>query len=207
MIVESRERRSVIVKVCGIVRLDDALAAVEAGASAIGFNFYASSPRYVAPDAAAAIAAAVPAPVWKAGIFVGQSPEEIAGIARRVGLDIAQLYGEAALPGFRVWRARRVDANFSALSIENEAAEAVLLDAAAGHLLGGAGRTFDWSLARGLRKKIVLAGGLDASNVREAIRIARPWGVDASSRLESAPGRKHHQKIRQFVQAALAETF
>ena len=195
-----------MVKVCGITRVEDALASVEAGASAIGFNFYPRSPRYIPPEAAASIAALLPPQVWKAGIFAGEERDAIERVARQVGLDIVQLYGDGSASGFRVWRARCVDAAFSAASIESEPAEAVLLEAASEKLLGGTGRTFDWTLARGLRKKIILAGGLDAGNVREAIRTARPWGVDASSRLESAPGRKDHAKIRQFVQAALAET-
>lgn len=195
-----------IVKVCGITRADDALAAVDAGASAIGFNFYPRSPRYVTPQTAGRIAALLPPSVWKTGIFVGEDADVIEKIVWEVGLDIVQLYGDCSLPRFRVWRARRVDAAFAPESIENEAAEAVLLDTASDKLLGGTGKTFDWTLARGLRKKIILAGGLDASNVREAIRAARPWGVDASSRLESAPGRKDHEKIREFVQAAMAET-
>jgi phosphoribosylanthranilate isomerase len=194
-----------IVKVCGITCAGDALASVEAGASAIGFNFYPPSPRYIAPEAAAAIAALLPPPIWKTGIFVGEETEAIETIARQVGLDIVQLYGDCFAPAFRVWRARRVDAAFTPESIESEAGEAGLVDAGSEKLLGGTGQAFDWTLARGLRKKIVLAGGLDATNVREAIRLARPWGVDASSRLESAPGRKDHEKIRRFVQAALAE--
>lgn len=195
-----------IVKVCGITRVGDALAAAEAGASAIGFNFYAESPRYITPDDAASIAGMLPHSVWKAGIFVDAEAGFVQNVAKLVGLDIVQLYGNCSVEGFRVWRARRVDVDFTADSVEAEAAEAILLDTACGNLRGGTGQTFDWSRARGLRKKIVLAGGLDAGNVREAIRTARPWGVDASSRLESEPGRKDHQKIRQFVQAALAET-
>ena len=194
------------IKICGITRLDDALAAVDAGASAIGFNFHEPSPRYVAPETAAEIAARLPASVWKVGIFVNHSPETIERVAREAGLDVVQLYRDQAVCGFRVWRARAVDAGFSAQSVEGEAAEAVLLDTPSTKVLGGTGEAFDWSVARGIRKKIVIAGGLDASNVREAIRTARPWGVDASSRLESAPGRKDREKVLQFIQAALAES-
>ncbi len=195
-----------MVKVCGITCTDDALASVDAGASAIGFNFYPQSPRYVTVKTAAEIAAVLPSHVWKTGIFVNEPAGTIERVARQVGLDVVQLYGDCTVSGFRIWRARPVDAAFRAESIEDEAAEAVLLETVGGSLPGGTGRTFDWTLARGLRKKIILAGGLDGSNVREAIRTARPWGVDASSRMEYAPGRKDHERIRQFVKAALAET-
>ncbi len=195
-----------MIKICGITLLDDALAAAESGASAIGFNFYRPSPRYVSPEAAAEIAARLPASVWKTGIFVNEPAEAIERIARQVGLDIVQLYGDSCAAGFRVWRARSVDTSFSPESVENEPGEAVLLDTGSTSLLGGTGETFNWSIASGLKKKIILAGGLDASNVRDAIRMARPWGVDAASRLESAPGRKDREKMRQFVKAALAET-
>ncbi|MEO7145165.1 MAG: phosphoribosylanthranilate isomerase [Bryobacteraceae bacterium] len=205
MTVQPIESRSVIVKICGITRAADALAAVEAGATAIGFNFYPASPRYIAPEAAAEIAARLPAHIWKAGIFVDETSDAIERVGRRVPLDIVQLYGAGAGAGFRVWRARRMDADFSPGAIERDTAEAVLLDTLCGSRLGGTGQTFDWSRARGVRKNIVIAGGLDASNVRDAIRTARPWGVDASSRLEVSPGVKDREKIRQFVAAALAE--
>lgn len=193
-----------IVKICGITNLEDALAAVEGGAAALGFNFWPRSPRYIEPERAAAIAAALPPHVWKAGVFVDQP--EAASIAREAGLDIVQLHG-AETPDvypadFRVWKAARVEPGFDLAQWQDCPAEALLLDGPAGALYGGSGATFDWRLARG-GKRIVLAGGLDASNVRAAIAEARPWGVDACSRLESAPGRKDRRKLATFLQAAL----
>ena len=191
-----------MVKICGITNCEDALAAVEAGASALGFNFYRDSPRYISPIGASMIAAKIPSTVWKVGIFVNETPETIARIALDAGLDVAQLYGTSEARGIRVWRAIR--ANESLLSHVNiETAEAVLVDTPSDDLHGGTGATFDWSRAKGLPKHIIIAGGLDASNVRRAIEQAQPWGVDACSRLEKSPGLKDHDKLRQFVKAAL----
>jgi phosphoribosylanthranilate isomerase len=191
-----------MVKICGITNREDALAAVEAGASAIGFNFYRESPRYISPTGASMIAAKLPANVWKVGIFVNETPETIAKIALDAALDVAQLYGTSEARGIRVWRA--IQANESLLShVNDETAEAVLLDTPSDDLHGGTGTSFDWSRAKGLPKHIIIAGGLDATNVRRAIEEAQPWGVDACSRLEKSPGLKDHDKVREFVKAAL----
>jgi phosphoribosylanthranilate isomerase len=192
-----------MVKICGITSLDDARVAAGAGASAVGFNFYARSPRYIAPESAHAIAAGLPPSLLKVGVFVDESPARVSDVAAAVPLDVVQLHGDTPALRLRVWRARRVDSSFSPQSLDDPAAEAFLLDAPAQGLHGGTGRSFDWNVARGLDKRIILAGGLDASNVRAAIEIARPWGVDACSRLESAPGRKDPRKVREFVRAAL----
>ncbi len=112
---------------------------------------------------------------------------------RAANLDIAQIYGGAVPDGFRVWRAFRI-AEKTQIQFASSG-EAVFFDSAR------SGVPFDWRIARGAAKRVIIAGGLNASNVREAIRIAEPWGVDASSSLESAPGIKDHQKIRQFVRA------
>jgi phosphoribosylanthranilate isomerase len=191
-----------MVKICGITIREDALVAAEAGASAIGFNFYRESPRYISPTGACMIAAKLPAEVWKVGIFVNETPETIARIARDAALDVAQLYGTSEARGIRIWRA--IKANESLLAhINDETAEAILVDTPSEDLHGGTGTSFDWSRAKGLPKHIIIAGGLDASNVRRAIEQAQPWGVDACSRLEKSPGRKDHEKVREFVKAAL----
>jgi phosphoribosylanthranilate isomerase len=181
----------VMVKICGITRRQDAEAAVAAGASAIGFVFYPKSPRYVTPDAAKELGVGLD--IWKVGVFQDESPSVIEETMRAANLDIAQIYN-CDLPKLpRVWRAIRVG---PASRPANESVEAVLLDGPAN------GITFDWKQARGFTDKLILAGGLNASNVAEAIRVAQPWGVDASSGLESAPGVKDHDKVRQFVKAA-----
>ena len=198
-----------MVKICGITNRDDALAAIDGGAAALGFNFYPASPRYIAPERAAAIAATLPPGVWKVGVFVDERPEIVLRTARQVGLDIAQLHGrespEQYPQGIRVWKAiRMVGQGFNLPTAGS--AEAVLLDGPA------SGQSFDWARLRrpgrppqatGL-PHLILAGGLDAGNVREAIEQVHPWGVDACSRIESSPGRKDRFKMAAFLKAALA---
>ena len=179
-----------MVKVCGITRREDAEAAVAAGAAAIGFVFYPKSPRYVTPAVAKELGAGLD--VWKVGVFQDESTSVIEETMRAADLDIAQIYN-CDLPKIpRVWRAFRPDST----ARPGELVEAILLDGPAN------GVTFDWKQSRGLSGKVILAGGLNASNVAEAIQIAKPWGVDASSGLESAPGIKDHDKVRQFIKAA-----
>jgi phosphoribosylanthranilate isomerase len=194
-----------ILKVCGITNQEDASAAIDAGATAIGFNFYGPSPRYIAPEAAGEIATA--AGMLRVGVFVNETRARMEEIARLAGLDVAQLHGDetaADYPEMAVWKAVRVDGDFDLARYENSAAEALLLDGPAGSLYGGAGKSFDWGLVHASSRKIVLAGGLDASNVATAIELVRPWGVDACSRIESAPGRKDRKKMTEFLQAAMA---
>jgi phosphoribosylanthranilate isomerase len=193
-----------IVKVCGITHEADARAAVAAGANALGYNFWPRSPRFITPDDAARFAPGV-AGALRVGVFVDSPPGEIARVAQRAALDVVQLHGSAAAPaGIRYWRAAPVRDDFDPASLHDAGAEAYLLDAPSGALHGGTGRTFDWSRVRGAGVRVVLAGGLDGSNVAGAIAAARPWGVDACSRLESSPGRKDHAKVAAFVAHARA---
>jgi phosphoribosylanthranilate isomerase len=193
-----------IVKICGITNQPDATAAIEGGATAIGFNFYPRSPRYIAPERAAEIAS--PAGVRRVGVFVDETPARIERIARTASLDVAQLHGAETAVGFPaslpVWKAVRVSADFDLARFRDCPAEALLLDGPAGELFGGAGEAFDWKLACGAPKPIIVAGGLDASNVALAVALAHPWGVDACSRLESAPGKKDNRKMTDFLRAA-----
>jgi phosphoribosylanthranilate isomerase len=193
-----------IVKICGITNEADARAATEAGATAIGLNFYRRSPRFVTAASARAIAIALPGSMLKVGVFVNTTADDIRAIAEQAALDVVQLHGSAPgdLRGLRVWRAVPVDDRFPESLNGLEDAEAFLVDAPTKDY-GGSGQTFDWSRTVGLSRRIVLAGGLDASNVSQAISTVNPWGVDACSRLESAPGKKDAQKIRRFVAEAL----
>ena len=190
-----------MVKICGITNREDALAAIEAGAAAIGFNFYRDSPRYISPTGAAMIAGKIPSTVWKVGIFVDESAETIAKIALDADLNVAQLHGIAEARGMRLWRACR--ANESLAEHLNDNVEAILIDTPSEELLGGTGKSWDWSRAKGLSQKIIISGGLDAENVGRAIKEAQPWGVDACSRIERSPGLKDHEKMRKFIKAAL----
>jgi phosphoribosylanthranilate isomerase len=197
-----------MVKICGITNRDDAHAAVEAGASALGFNFYRESPRYISPTDASLIAEKVPEGVLKVGVFVDDTPDAIARIALQAGLDVAQLHGEAECSAMRVWRACPIRDSIEFDCLNDPSAEAILLDTASVEFRGGTGLTFRWALAkeaaRSTSKKIIVAGGLDEDNVQIAIAEAQPWGVDACSRLESSPGRKDHLKMKKFIRAALA---
>jgi phosphoribosylanthranilate isomerase len=188
-----------ILKICGITNSEDAAAAVEGGANALGFNFYSGSPRYISPETAAAIPS--PAGVKRVGIFVDETPARVEAIARAVSLDVVQLHGNetpAEYPaGIPVWKAVRVGAGFDPAKLAG-CADAVLLDGPA------SGRTFDWEIARALQLRIILAGGLDASNVAQAVAVVHPWGVDACSRIESVPGKKDHKKMNEFLLAARA---
>ena len=181
-----------IVKVCGITRREDAEAAVEAGADAIGFIFYKPSPRYITPEKARELGADLN--VWKVGIFVDETAADIESVIRSANLDIAQIYGAEFPQATRIWHALRIQP--SRARQQAVPAEALFLDSA------GNGQSFDWSIARGAAEKVIIAGGLDHTNVAEAIRIAKPWGVDASSKLEISPGIKDHEKVRKFVQEA-----
>lgn len=180
-----------MIKICGITRREDALAAVEAGATALGFIFYSKSARYVTPSAAALLGEGLD--TWKVGVFVDESPAAIEAVMRAARLDIAQVYGNSLPENTRVWKAFRPG---DSRGSERTQVEAILLDGPSN------GVSFDWKIARDPDHKVIVAGGLDASNVADAIRIAKPWGVDASSKLESAPGVKDHEKVRAFVKAA-----
>ncbi|MGC9971405.1 MAG: phosphoribosylanthranilate isomerase [Bryobacteraceae bacterium] len=195
-----------IVKICGITNREDALVAVDGGATALGFNFYPPSPRYVTPAQAQSIAGIVPEHVWKVGLFVNERPEAALGIAAQTGMDILQVHGNAEQfpAGIRLWKAVRVGPDFQFAELDAPHAEAFLLDTPSETLHGGTGQTFDWKLARGAPRKVIIAGGLDENNVRQAIEEAMPWGVDACSRLEAMPGRKDHLKLARFLKAALS---
>ena len=195
-----------ILKICGITCQEDADAAIAGGATAIGFNFYQQSPRYISPEGAAAIRTA--AGVRRVGVFVNEARTTVERIARIAALDVAQLHGDETAEEFpaalAVWKAARVKAGFDLAEFEGIRAEALVLDGPAGELYGGAGIVFDWRLAAEAHRRIILAGGLDASNVAMAVQQAHPWGVDACSRIESAPGKKDHRKMNEFLQAAQA---
>jgi phosphoribosylanthranilate isomerase len=194
-----------MIKVCGITNPEDAEAAMAGGATAIGFNFYPRSPRYISPERAGEIRSTG---VRRVGVFVNETPVRIAEIARIAGLDVAQLHGDetpADYPdGLPVWKAARVDQTFDFARYADSPAEALLLDGPAADMYGGSGQAFDWTRAARSAKRIIVAGGLDASNVARAVELAHPWGVDACSRIESSPGKKDLDKMYGFLQAARA---
>jgi phosphoribosylanthranilate isomerase len=192
----------VFVKICGLTNLEDTLAAAEGGATAAGFNFYPKSPRYISPHMLAPWIAEVPAGMWKVGVFVNEPAVRVIEISKALGLDVAQLHGNetaADVPaGMRVWKAARMVQGFDLSGLDAFHAEAILLDGPM------SGIPFDWSMAAARERRIILAGGLDANNVRGAIERVRPWGVDICSRIESAPGKKDHDRMKSFIHTVLS---
>jgi phosphoribosylanthranilate isomerase len=200
-----------LVKVCGITNLEDALAALEAGADMLGFNFYARSPRCVAPADARRVIEQAPEGLTCVGVFVNEpSPEDVLRIARESGVSAAQLHGDEtpefcrALAGLTTIKALRVGKNYSAESASVFETDAILLDAYAPDAFGGTGHTFDWTLARATREavpRLFLAGGLKPDNVAAAIESVAPYAVDVCSGVETSPGRKSFRLMRDFVAA------
>ena len=197
------------VKVCGICRPEDAQRAVDLGASAIGFVFWRGSPRYVEPGRARAVAAALPDRVRAVGVFVDEPAENIIEIARIVRLDAIQLHGSERVDDFagltqHVIKAVAVGDAFDPAVVDAlPETVTVLLDAHDPVRRGGTGRTIDWTVAAAIarRRQTILSGGLNASNVADAIARVRPQMVDGSSGVEAAPGRKDDAKLRDFFSA------
>ena len=187
-----------IIKVCGITTREDGQAALNAGANALGFNFYPKSPRYVSSDAAAEMAGSLRGGFLRVGIFVRPTQEEVSQAS--LFLDVIQVHGDASFSSWLpIWKA----VNPGMIPREKAGVQAWLLDTFT-PAFGGSGQTFDWSLAAAFPFRAIVAGGLDGDNVADAIRVARPWGVDSCSRLESAPGVKDRNKVAAFVSNALA---
>lgn len=197
------------IKICGITRQQDALAAVAAGADAIGFVFYPPSPRYVPPGAAATIARALPPFVTVVGLFVDATEDEVRGVLAAVPLGLLQFHGEETpefcgrfgRPYMKAVRVRH-GTDLLQYAANYRDATALLLDAFRPDVPGGTGETFDWNLipAR-LGRPIVLSGGLTPDNVGAGIERVRPWAVDVSSGVEVAPGVKDAQLIERFAAA------
>ncbi|MGA7379928.1 MAG: phosphoribosylanthranilate isomerase [Terriglobales bacterium] len=211
------------VKICGITNIEDALTAVNAGADALGFVFYEKSPRYVTPEAVRGIVREVPAKIEKVGVFVDETLEQMEHAAETIGLTGVQMHAMHPRP-----EARRSSTSKTAkylvlradlLGDENgfdsftrppgmqTIISAIFLDAGSNSQPGGTGKTFDWQkaalMARTLQQnfRIVVAGGLTPTNVTEAMRILKPWGVDVSSGVEARPGKKDPERVRAFVAA------
>jgi phosphoribosylanthranilate isomerase len=200
------------VKVCGITRVDDALAAARLGASAIGLNFYAKSKRCVTLETAAAISRALPLGVLRIGLFVNASADEINRLDDALQFDLIQLHGDetpefCAQWGERVIRAVRIGTEADLEQIARyPTVRHIMVDAALPGHYGGTGVTADWALAaRAVRiaeQPVILAGGLTPGNVADAIQVVRPQGVDVAGGVESAPGEKSAEKMAAFINAA-----
>lgn len=201
---------SIKVKICGITNPSDVETAVQAGADLIGLVFYEKSPRHVTLDAAARIAGAVPPYVLRVGLFVNAASQLVAEAIVRCGLQMLQFHGDESPEfcrqfGMMTMKAFRVRGPETLEVLGQYPTDAWLLDAHAAGKFGGTGETFDWGLAAQaaqLGRPMFLAGGLTPENVGEAIRTVRPYGVDVSTGVESAPGRKDPEKVRAFIAAA-----
>lgn len=196
------------VKICGITRPEDALAAAQAGADAIGLVFHEASPRFVTPMAAAEIVSDLPPFVSVVGLFVDAPPAFVELVLSQVRLDCLQFHGQETpadcerfpLPYIKVAKVR---AGFDLIqyTVGYRLARAMLVDAYVPGQPGGTGRTFDWGLLPSeLPLPLILSGGLSPENAAQAVRTVRPWAVDVSSGVEQAPGLKDAQKVRQFIE-------
>lgn len=188
-----------LVKICGITNREDALAAVEFGATALGFIFYPKSPRAASAGALSEWIGEIPPQILRVGVYVNEAPAVIEANAAKLGLHVAQLHGDespAQHPAGTVWRALRVTGD---PVLTDYPADALLLDGP------GGGRTFDWNIAAQVAKvrRVILAGGLTPDNVGQAMETVRPWGVDTASGVESEPGLKDHARMKQFIETAL----
>jgi phosphoribosylanthranilate isomerase len=195
-----------LVKICGITNLEDALAAVEFGADALGFNFYKKSPRYVSPAVVEKILEEIPPSVWKVGVFVNESEEAVKDLSVRLQFDYLQFHGDEtpyyceqfATP---YWKAFQLKDEKSLELMKKYHCEYYLVDAYVENAYGGTGVTGNWELAKEAKKsgKIFLAGGLRPDNVEMAIKVVQPDGVDVASGVEARPGKKDRAKLEEFI--------
>lgn len=201
--------RHVRVKICGITNLDDALAAVEAGAEAIGFNFHPPSPRYVAPESAADIASQLPPFICTVGVFVNAARTHVAATAALTGVTALQFHGDEDPAFCRGWQQKTIKAirvrGDAAPDAQRYAVDFILADAYVEGQFGGTGRRVVSGYLQGIdRGRLILAGGLTAENVADAVRLLRPFAVDVASGVERAPGKKDWELMRRFVAHAHA---
>ena len=199
------------IKICGITNLEDALAAVDAGAHALGFMFYDASPRFVTQRAAADIIRALPPFVAKVGVFVNPSRESVVQTIAECGLDTLQFHGDEAPEfclgfGLKTIKAFRIRGAESLQALAAFPTDAWLLDSFVAGQLGGTGAQFNWAwaaeAARAAPRRIILAGGLTPENVARAVQQVEPYALDVSSGVESKPGKKDAQKMQRFIAAA-----
>jgi phosphoribosylanthranilate isomerase len=199
------------VKICGITDLEYALAALFSGADAIGFVFYKKSPRYISPAKARNILRILPKKIIRVGVFVNEKVKVVKKIAEICGLDMLQFHGKESpaycrrFKEYKVIKAFRVDKNLDFNEISKYQTSAYLFDTYKKNQIGGTGKKFNWNLLKQvvkIKQSIFLSGGLTVSNVNEAVRLLKPDWVDASSSLELSFGKKDHQKIQAFINAA-----
>ncbi len=197
------------VKICGLTNFEDARVAVDAGADYLGFVLYEKSPRAVTPEQVAVIVGALGDGVRSVGVFVNEAPDVVERVVRECGLYAAQIHGDEEPEPFcglefPLWRAVWIEDEIAIPDPESWVAGRYVIDAAVPGQYGGSGITADWDVAAQLARKVpvMLAGGLTVDNVRDAVRIVQPLGVDVSSGVEREPGRKDHDAVRKFLREA-----
>jgi phosphoribosylanthranilate isomerase len=198
------------IKICGITNPEDAIAAADAGADALGFMFYAASPRYLSLEVAGEISAKLPPSIMRVGVFVNPEPEVVSSAIRCCRLSLLQFHGSESPEfcrqfGIKSMKAFRIKDADSLAQLSRYQTDMFLLDSYVPGRSGGTGEKFNWDLAIAAKecgRPIFLAGGLTPQNVAQAVRLVRPYGVDVSSGVEAAPGKKDQQRIRAFVAAA-----
>ncbi len=196
------------VKICGITRFEDAIAAVKFGADAIGFVFYEASPRYVFPETVKEIISNLPPFISTVGVFVNATPKEINEIVEYTGIDTVQLHGEEPPEECAFWprviKAIRVREMEDLNALKKYRVSAYLLDTYSPDMPGGTGVAFNWDIAVEAKKlgQVILAGGLNPDNIVDAVKKVRPYAVDVSSGVEADKGIKDHEKMRLFIERA-----
>lgn len=197
------------VKICGITNYNDAKTSVDYGADLLGFIFYEKSPRYISPAAAKEIVRRLPPLIFRVGVFVNESREVITRIMEDCALDIIQFHGDEMpedIQGypFRIIKAIRIMNESSLDKMDEFKAGMYLLDAYSDEKYGGSGSTFPWDVAIKAKEKgiVILSGGLNPENIQDAVEIIKPYGVDASSGVESLPGKKDPHRLKDFITRA-----
>ena len=204
------------VKICGITNLDDAMAAADFGADALGFVFFKNSPRYLSPANAKKIIKKLPPFISAAGVFVNEDKNTISQTVSQTGIDIIQLHGEeppnaCKLSEHLVIKAIRVKSidNLEIISKYKDKVSAFLLDTYTPEIFGGTGQIFNWDIAAEAKKfgRVILAGGLTPENIEKAVRLVHPYAVDVSSGVEAEKGKKDHLKMKLFIERAKSVSF
>lgn len=198
------------IKICGITNLEDALNISKLKPDALGFVFYKKSPRYIAADKAKAIIPRISSFIKKVGVFVNEKENTIRNIAKDLKLDILQFHGDESpqfcqkFKNYKIIKALRIKNKTGLKDLRRYPVWAVMFDSYQKNLFGGTGKSFNWEIIKNIKLKkrnIFLSGGLDAKNVKEAIRLIKPDWVDVSSSIEIRPGKKDYKKVKEFIEA------
>ena len=203
------------VKVCGITNLDDAMAAADFGADALGFVFFKNSPRYISPANAKKIIKKLPPFISTVGVFVNENKKNIEKIVLQTGINIIQLHGDEtpkacnlSKPVIKAIRVKSIE-NLELVSKYKDKVSAFLLDTYTPEVFGGSGQIFNWDIAAEAKKfgRVILAGGLTPENIEKAVRLVHPYAVDVSSGVEAEKGKKDHLKMKLFIERAKSVSF